>query len=161
MDCIDCHNRPAHRFPTLEQAVDASLLAGRLPRELPWARRAVLEGLSGDRTNADEAPRQIADTIRIFYTTEYPDVAAAMAGLIESAIQEAVALYKQHVHPKMNLSWGAYPSFMGHEESPGCFRCHDGEHLDPEGNAINNDCETCHTLLEDTQVSALVPPPAP
>ncbi|MBI4562758.1 MAG: cytochrome C, partial [Candidatus Rokubacteria bacterium] len=30
---------------------------------------------------------------------------------------------------------------------PGCFRCHDGQHVSPEGKVIRKDCEICHTLL--------------
>jgi hypothetical protein len=40
MDCMDCHNRPAHTFFfTPERAVDAAIAQGRIPRELPFARR--------------------------------------------------------------------------------------------------------------------------
>jgi hypothetical protein len=30
---------------------------------------------------------------------------------------------------------------------PGCFRCHDGDHVSKDGRAIPNDCATCHNLL--------------
>ena len=40
MDCVDCHNVPAHRVaPTPEQAVDAAIAAGRIDRGLPFVRR--------------------------------------------------------------------------------------------------------------------------
>src|SRR5258708_16028867 len=36
MDCIDCHNRPAHAFLPPELAVDQSFAAGRLDTSLPY-----------------------------------------------------------------------------------------------------------------------------
>jgi hypothetical protein len=30
MDCLDCHNRPAHRFNSPNDAVDAAIAAGRI-----------------------------------------------------------------------------------------------------------------------------------
>jgi hypothetical protein len=47
----------------------------------------------------------------------------------------------------MGVDWGTYPVNVGHERSPGCFRCHDGEHTSAEGEAISQDCETCHATL--------------
>jgi hypothetical protein len=29
----------------------------------------------------------------------------------------------------------------------GCFRCHDGKHVSPEGKVISKDCNSCHTIL--------------
>jgi NapC/NirT cytochrome c family, N-terminal region len=39
MDCVDCHNRPSHVFKLPERAVDDALVAGRIPRDLPYVRR--------------------------------------------------------------------------------------------------------------------------
>jgi hypothetical protein len=47
----------------------------------------------------------------------------------------------------MKIGWGTYPSYLGHERAPGCFRCHDGDHVTREGKAISGDCGLCHTLL--------------
>ena len=47
----------------------------------------------------------------------------------------------------MNIRWGTYPSHLGHMSSPGCFRCHDGEHANVSGATISQDCDTCHTVL--------------
>jgi len=47
----------------------------------------------------------------------------------------------------MNLKWGEHPNLIGHEESPGCFRCHDGSHTAQDGRTISADCNTCHILL--------------
>ena len=35
---------------------------------------------------------------------------------------------------------------MGHIYSPGCFRCHDGKHLNEEQEAIRLECNVCHSI---------------
>jgi len=45
------------------------------------------------------------------------------------------------------VAWGIYPNYLGHTDSPGCFRCHDGNHSSADGRTISNDCATCHDLL--------------
>src|SRR6185295_8670442 len=47
----------------------------------------------------------------------------------------------------MKIAWGTYPNNLGHTDFPGCFRCHDGNHVNKEGTAIQQDCNTCHVLL--------------
>jgi hypothetical protein len=47
----------------------------------------------------------------------------------------------------MNITWGTYPNNLGHSNFPGCFRCHDGSHVSSDGKTINQDCNSCHTLL--------------
>ena len=32
-------------------------------------------------------------------------------------------------------------------DTPGCFRCHDGNHVSSDGRKINDDCDVCHDLL--------------
>jgi hypothetical protein len=53
-------------------------------------------------------------------------------------------ILSENVFPQMNVSWGTYPSNTGHERFPGCFRCHDGEHVTNTGESIGQDCATCH-----------------
>ena len=36
------------------------------------------------------------------------------------------AIYARNVFPEMKVGWGTYPNNIGHEDFPGCFRCHDG-----------------------------------
>jgi hypothetical protein len=46
MDCIDCHNRPAHIFRSPRQLIDTSLAGGVLSTSLPFIRRSANEILS-------------------------------------------------------------------------------------------------------------------
>ena len=39
------------------------------------------------------------------------------------------------------------PNNLGHNDFPGCFRCHDSSHTGSDGQTISNDCSACHNLL--------------
>jgi hypothetical protein len=47
----------------------------------------------------------------------------------------------------MRVTWGTHPNNLGHNDSPGCFRCHDGSHTSADGQTITNDCSACHEFL--------------
>ena len=55
--------------------------------------------------------------------------------------------FTENVFPNMMISWGTYPTNIGHERFPGCFRCHDGQHVTKTGDAITQDCGACHELV--------------
>jgi hypothetical protein len=57
-------------------------------------------------------------------------------------------LWSTNVFPSMKVTWGTYPSHIGHIDSPGCARCHDDSHKSADGKVISQDCELCHTLPE-------------
>jgi len=58
-----------------------------------------------------------------------------------------VYIYEGNVFPEMNVTWGTYPNNLGHNDFPGCFRCHDGNHKSKAGGEITQDCNACHSLL--------------
>jgi hypothetical protein len=145
MDCVDCHNRPSHRFaPSAERAVDAALWNQALPQTLPFVRReavAVLKEQYADRATAD---REIKARLEKFYADAYPVLASDPR--VAQAVVGAQRIYTHNVFPAMNLNWGTHPNHLGHTDSPGCFRCHDEEHTSKDGKAIGQDCETCHKM---------------
>jgi hypothetical protein len=59
----------------------------------------------------------------------------------------------------MRADWRSYPSNVGHFESAGCLRCHDGRHKDDSGAEIVSACNTCHEFLvaSATDAASLVP----
>jgi hypothetical protein len=69
----------------------------------------------------------------------------------------------------MNTSSKTHPNNIGHDDSPGCYRCHDGNMKASKGDqVIPNDCDTCHAILVDGSPSepdlgqlVLAPAPAP
>jgi nitrate/TMAO reductase-like tetraheme cytochrome c subunit len=147
MDCIDCHNRAAHSFATAEQAIDGAMSDGSISPALPWIHKEGLALLNGVYDSQDDANNKIPQALEDFYRTQHPDVLAAKANLIQTAGQELVTLYGQNVFPFMKVTWGTHPNNIGHQDYPGCFRCHDGDHAAKDGASITQDCSACHNLL--------------
>jgi nitrate/TMAO reductase-like tetraheme cytochrome c subunit len=146
MDCIDCHNQPAHRFDfTPQRAVDNVMAAGLLSRTLPFARREAIAAVSAEYPDRDAAMTGIAQRLREFYKANPSN---ADENIVEQAIRAAQGVYARNVFPRMKVKWGTYPDNLGHVDSPGCFRCHDDEHKSKEGRIIRQDCELCHTAPE-------------
>ena len=69
MDCIDCHNVPAHRIaPTAEQAVDAAIANGSISRNLPFVRRESVRLVKSDYPTQEQGLEEIEKGVRGFYT---------------------------------------------------------------------------------------------
>jgi hypothetical protein len=57
----------------------------------------------------------------------------------------------------MKVKWNTYPNHVGHQDSPGCFRCHDNKHKTDDGAKIGKKCSTCHNIVaEEESDSALL-----
>jgi len=50
----------------------------------------------------------------------------------------------------MKVDWQTHPDNVFHYYNLCCFRCHDGEHVSAAGKVIRNDCNICHTTLDQT-----------
>jgi len=93
----------------------------------------------------------IAKTIFEFYNSKYPELARNKQPEIRGAIDELQRIYKLTVFPEMKVDWKTHPNNIGHFYSNGCFRCHDGNHVSPEGKVVRKDCNICHTILEQQE----------
>ena len=151
MDCIDCHDRPSHIFTPPDRSVDDSLLAGRIDRSLPFIKQQGVLALTKSYNTTDEALRGIAADIQRFYSTKYADVYASRGTPIQAAIADLQHIYQSTIFPYMKVDWRTHPNNIGHFYTPGCFRCHDGQHVSSDGKVIPKDCDTCHTVLAQLQ----------
>jgi len=147
MDCIDCHNRPTHAFELPENAVDSRMYQGLISRDLPYIRKKAVELLKADYPDRDTAKTRIVEGITTYYRTTYPDIYNTKRALVEQAADNTAAIYLRNVFPDMKVTWGVHPNNIGHNDFPGCFRCHDGSHTSADGQTISNDCTACHNLL--------------
>ena len=146
MDCIDCHNRPAHRFEASpERAIDRMITAGAIPQDLPFVRREAVAALKQEYPDRETAEREIATKLTAFYRSLPGDLARTRAAEVERAVRATQLMFSRNVFPKMKVTWGTYPNNIGHMDTPGCFRCHDEEHKTKDGRAIGQDCALCHT----------------
>jgi len=147
MDCIDCHNRPTHAFELPESAVDLRISRGLISPELPYIRKKAVELLKVNYPDRETAKAQIVDGIITFYRDTYPDINNTKRATVEASADAVADIYLRNVFPQMKVTWGAHPNNLGHNDFPGCFRCHDGSHTSADGQTISNDCSACHNLL--------------
>ena len=145
MDCLDCHNRPAHRFSVSpEREVDGAIGAGQISTKIPFVRREAVRALRGEYATQEVGLAEIDRAIRAAMNARQPQ------SFEESELRQAIAvtqaIYRRSVFPGMKVGWGTYPNQIGHTTSMGCFRCHDESHKTTEGLAIRQDCEMCHTI---------------
>lgn len=150
MNCIDCHNRPTHIYLSPNQAVDQSLSGGRLDPGLPFIKMKAVEVLAAPYQSNDEALSAIAQGIDSFYRQSYPMVYSSRRASVDGAVRELQRVYQTYFFPEMKTDWRAHPNNIGHLNAQGCFRCHDGGHVSPQGKVISNDCATCHTTLDQS-----------
>lgn len=151
MDCIDCHNRPAHVYNPPGQALDHQFAAGKLDKSLPFLKKVALAALTKGYKTEEEAVETIEKEIQGFYAKNYPAIAGSKAESVKQAVEVTRAIYKRNFFPKMKLDWSVYPNNLGHMYSLGCFRCHDGKHKAANGKVISKDCKLCHTLVAQIQ----------
>jgi nitrate/TMAO reductase-like tetraheme cytochrome c subunit len=147
MDCIDCHNRPSHRFDLPESAVNEAMTGGRISPSLPFAHKVSIELLKKDYPTKVAAQTEVPDGFREYYRKNYLAIYNSQRPQVEQAAATLLETYNNNVFPSMDLTWGTYPNNIGHTDSPGCFRCHDGNHQAKGGQAIVQDCNSCHSLL--------------
>ncbi|HVU23860.1 MAG TPA: NapC/NirT family cytochrome c [Opitutus sp.] len=139
MDCMDCHNRPAHVFPTVNEAVERAMSAGALSTKLPFIKREAVKAMSQKIATSAEAPAMIAEYLQ----KKYGD-----APELPEAIKEVQALYATTIFPERKADWRVYPNNIGHKDWLGCFRCHDDKHKNTSGEPVkSSDCTSCHTIL--------------
>ena len=154
MDCMDCHNRPAHVYKSANDAVEQALALGRISAKLPAIKRVAVDALTKDYGSTPEANAAIADILQAKYST----VAAAD---LAPTIETVRTIYAQNFFPLMKADWRVYPDNIGHKDWPGCFRCHDDKHRSEAGLLIKaSDCTTCHTILAQgnaEEITRLVP----
>lgn len=143
MDCIDCHNRPTHIFQSPNDALDIALWLNRVDAAIPAIKLNAATALvqSAGAGSRAEGLKQVDDLI----SAKYPDYADQTK--IRQAVAEAQTIYRNNFFPEMKTTWQVRPDNIGHRNWPGCFRCHDGEHVSATGQTISNDCNACHTII--------------
>lgn len=150
MDCVDCHNRASHIYRSPEFEVDLALEEGRIDRSLPYIRREGVRIITEKEYPSHEAAREgIAAAVKAFYAQNYPDVAASPA--VEQAGKALGDAYAWNNFPHMKVTWNLYPNHIGHQQTPGCFRCHDNKHKTADGEKIGKKCGTCHNLVVEEE----------
>ncbi len=155
MDCIDCHNRAAHNFSSVEDEVDTAISQGLISQEIPFIKQQAMQALGQvtDKTTDEQYQGTLKriDAIEEYYRAEQPQAYQKLGGTIRQAVAEVKGVYQRAVFPNMQVGPNVYPNWASHE---GCMRCHGklvGITGEAKGKTIGADCQTCHYLT----------PPAP
>jgi len=112
--------------------------------------------LTGKYNNTNEAMQGIAKEMQDFYETKYPAVAKGQELQVRNAVLEVQRVYRDTIFPEMKVDWQTHPNNIGHLYFAGCFRCHDGQHVNAQGKVVPKDCDTCHTVFDQQENGASV-----
>jgi nitrate/TMAO reductase-like tetraheme cytochrome c subunit len=156
MDCITCHNRISHLIPNPRDVVDQALYRGDISSDIPYIRQQAVQVLS-QGYETPEIAKDAIDKMDMYYRTNYPEYYAANTDKITSAIDLLKKLYDENTYPDQKLDWTTHPDNIGHRDSPGCFRCHDGQHFDDQGVAIRLECNLCHSIPQIVKPGEIEP----
>ncbi|MBD3402893.1 cytochrome C [candidate division GN15 bacterium] len=146
-DCMDCHNRPSHKFLAPATSLNLALAAERISDDIPYIRQVGLEVLNAEYDTRPQAQTMIADSLRTYYQEEYPEFYAAHEREIDEATLEILDIYNHNFFPEMNTDYRVRENNLSHFVNDGCFRCHSSAMQDADGNSMEYDCESCHLIL--------------
>ena len=79
MDCMDCHNRPAHSYDLPDRGVDKAMAAGLISTALPFAKKKGVEILKANYLSRDEAAQKIPAAFAKYYQDTYPAICTPSA----------------------------------------------------------------------------------
>jgi cytochrome c2 len=120
---------------------------GQISPALPFAKKEAVEILKASYRSQDEAALKIPQAFAAYYKQNHAAIAQQNEAEIASSAKAVLAIYQRNVFPEMNVKWGSYPNNLGHNDFPGCWRCHDSNHTAKSGETITQDCNACHNTL--------------
>jgi len=143
IDCVTCHNRITHEFTLPVESVDTAMSRGAIDPGIPQIHQKAVEVLFVQYESRDDAFAAF-DALGDYYKTTdyYPDHSEQ----VDSAVQALKDIYDQTVFNDQKVDWATHPNNLGHVNSPGCFRCHDGKHLNNLDEAVRLECNLCHSI---------------
>lgn len=148
MDCIDCHSRPSHYFPPPDRALDGLLDAMPEFASLPYFKRQAMAAITANYPTHASGVIGVERAIKDYYHANHANLVEERGELVNRAAAAAAQLYARSVFPEMKTNWETHANHIGHEESPGCFRCHGGDHSTADGaRTIPVECDSCHVFL--------------
>jgi len=161
MDCTDCHNATGHPFRNPADRVDQAMTEGRIDASIPSIKARALAIIAKASPLHGPMEEQIPAFRRIIAD-------AAPQGELAPARKAAEAQFAQAMLKILELTefeapyvnWNSFPNHVGHNDFPGCFRCHDGKHVDEKGAAIRMQCTLCHDIPQVWIAGKLVTVPS-
>lgn len=146
MVCIDCHSRPAHRFENPDHAVNSAIASGEIDPALPSIKKIAVAAVARD--HGEDVEASVRSFVEGYYRDNLSERVLERAGPLDRAIGAIARIHSENSFATMQTNWRTHPDHDGHRESPGCFRCHGGQHSSTEGTTLLDDCATCHLFFE-------------
>jgi hypothetical protein len=147
MECFNCHNAVGHPFPNPADRVDEAIAAGKIDRALPSVKARAL-ALIAETAGLSGLPAELSPKIDKIIAAN-SEKAAVPANLKEKEAQFQKVMKDillSSTFDEKGLTWKSFPDHAQHKDTPGCFRCHNGKHLNDKGEAIRLQCTLCHNL---------------
>ncbi len=152
MQCPDCHNRAGHPFYDPERVLDVALASGWLDKRLPFVKKRTKELLM-QKFSSEADALQLTEAAWKKYLVDFPnlkkdfpDAWKKSKTFLDEQQTAFVKLMKYSRFNKPGISWRTFPENIGHKHSAGCFRCHDGKHLNENTTPIRINCTSCHSI---------------
>lgn len=156
MDCITCHNRISHNIMPPEDAVARALERQQISEDIPYIRVNAVNVLQAGY-ESDEAAREAIQQLNDFYAEKFPEYYAENSDQVEEAVEVLTSIYGDIQFRDQDINWLTHPNNIGHKDWPGCFRCHDGQHVSGEGEAVRLECNLCHSIPEVASATTIEP----
>lgn len=156
MDCIDCHTRVSHLFPSPEDAMDDALARGRIDSTIPYVKWQGAQILNQNYASLDEGMKAV-EGIEGWYQANQPAYYAANTQKVQEAVIAVKDIFSRTVFPNLKIGWQTHPNNAGHKDFPGCFRCHDGKHVSAQGQTVRLECNLCHSIPEVVTGDSIAP----
>jgi hypothetical protein len=149
MDCIDCHNRPSHIFNPPDRIVNLFMSLNRISPDIPYIKSVSVSALEATHATKENAFNEIKDYVWDYYNNRYKNIEPKTKELINEAVVHLSNIYRKNYFPLMKANWKNHPDNIGHMYSKGCYRCHDGKHVNQEGKVLTMDCQSCHKFKSE------------
>jgi nitrate/TMAO reductase-like tetraheme cytochrome c subunit/mono/diheme cytochrome c family protein len=156
VDCITCHNRISHSILPPERSVAQDIFRQKIDVDIPYIFETSVNLLSADYKTDEEAKEALL-ALPTYYAETYPAEYREYENEIRDASIALVDIYNDTVFRDQQVDWNTHPNNIGHRDWPGCFRCHDGQHINAEDEAIRLECNLCHSIPQVAAPRAIEP----
>jgi mono/diheme cytochrome c family protein len=118
---------------------------GVIDPSIPSIRQKAVDALTVKYETRDDATKAIT-ALEEDYKNNFSEYYNQNSEKVQKAVTELQVIYDRTVFHDQKVDSTTHPNNLGHINSPGCFRCHDGTHLNAEDQAIPLECNLCHSI---------------
>ena len=121
MDCVDCHNRAGHPFPSPEELVDEAIAQGRLSKDLPYVKKEMVDAVVGRATPTRKRPGRPWARSRSSTRPRTPRRRPSIRRRDQAGAALARELMDRLVFEEPGVTWQSFPDDIGAQGFPRLF----------------------------------------